>query len=144
MKCELRNARCENGARATAFTLMEVMIACGIFFMAVFAILALVSNTLRNAQRLRRVEVDAGIVCAQLFRTNRLTEGIESGDLTDFGYPDYTWQTEAHEHELFTNGLWQVEIILRKHGVHEPIDSRSIWIYSPDSSQGRFGQGMRR
>ena len=39
-----------------AFTLLEVMIACGIFFIAVFAILALVSNTLRNAQRLRRIE----------------------------------------------------------------------------------------
>src|SRR5438045_6918579 len=44
-----------------AFTLLEVMIACGIFFIAVFAILALVSNTLRNAQRLRRIEVDAGM-----------------------------------------------------------------------------------
>src|SRR5262245_64136665 len=94
-------ARTHRQNRVTAFTLLEVMIACGIFFIAVFAILALVSNTLRNAQRLRRVQVDAGIVCAQLFRTNRITEGIESGDLSDFGYPDYTWQTEAHEHEQF-------------------------------------------
>src|SRR5208283_4969437 len=40
-----------------AFTLMEVMVAAGIFFMAVFAILALVSNTLRNARGLRQIDV---------------------------------------------------------------------------------------
>ncbi len=125
--------------RDSAFTLMEVMIACGIFFIAVFAILALVSNTLRNAQRLRRVEVDAGIICAQLFRTNRLTEGVESGDLGDFGYPDFTWQTDAREHEIFTNGLWQVEIVLRRRGTVDPIDTRTIWVFSPDSSIRRPG-----
>ena len=48
-----------------AFTLLEVMIACGIFFIAVFAILALVSNTLRNARILRltdRGEVKPGLL----------------------------------------------------------------------------------
>src|SRR5207342_1412722 len=42
-----------------AFSLIEVMIACGIFFMATFAILALVSTTLRNARALQRGDVDA-------------------------------------------------------------------------------------
>ena len=46
------------------------MIACGIFFIAVFAILALVSNTLRNARVLRHIEVDAGMAAAELFKTN--------------------------------------------------------------------------
>src|SRR2546430_16259229 len=53
-----------------AFSLLEVMIACGIFFIAVFAILALVSNTLRNARILRHVQVDAGMAAAELFKTN--------------------------------------------------------------------------
>lgn len=64
-----------NRLRVTAFSLLEVMIACGILFMAVFTILALVSSTLRNARSLRRVEVDAGMVAAQMFKTNRLSEG---------------------------------------------------------------------
>src|SRR5215467_4098981 len=60
-----------------AFSLIEVMIACGIFFMATFAILALVSTTLRNARALQRGDVDAGMAAAQIYqtlRTNRQTE----------------------------------------------------------------------
>ena len=59
----------------TAFTLLEVMIACGLFFMCVFAILAMVSSVLRNARSLRRVELDAGMVAAQVCRTNKLYRG---------------------------------------------------------------------
>src|ERR1700693_4539241 len=62
----------------TAFSLLEAMIACGIFFMAVFAILALVSNTLRNARILRHVQVDAGMPAAELFKTNMVFEGSET------------------------------------------------------------------
>ena len=57
-----------------AFTLIEVMIACGIFFMATFAILALVSTTLRNARALQHGDVDAGMAAAQIYqllKTNR-------------------------------------------------------------------------
>jgi len=67
-----------------------VMIACGIFFIAIFAILGLVSNCLRNARALRHIEVDAGMVAAQLYKTNRLTEGVLSGDFGDT-YRGYTW-----------------------------------------------------
>jgi len=42
--------RAGQSSGTNAFTLMEVMVACGIFFMATFAILALVSTTLRNAR----------------------------------------------------------------------------------------------
>ena len=58
----------------SAFTLIEVMIACGIFFMATFAILALVASSLRNARALQRGDVDAGMAAAQIFqllKTNR-------------------------------------------------------------------------
>src|SRR5574342_7370 len=76
------------------FTLMEVMIACGIFFMATFAILALVSTTLRNARGLQRRDVDAGMAAAQVYetlKTNRLEQGSLSGDLGDT-YPGYSWE----------------------------------------------------
>src|SRR5436305_6848915 len=93
---------CHASRSRFAFTLMEVMIACGIFFMAMFAILALVSNTLRNARGLQRGEVDAGMVAAQLSKTNRVTEGGDSGDFGD-AYPEFSWETESFEAE--TNGL---------------------------------------
>jgi len=118
----------------TAFTLMEVMIACGIFFLAIFAILALVSNTLRNARALRHVEVDAGMVAAQIFKTNRLKEGIESGDFGD-AYRDYSWEMESREHDLYTNGLWTVDIALFRRGTPAPVDTMTVWVFSPESSQ---------
>ena len=121
---------------STAFTLLEVMIACGILFIAVFAILALVSNTLRNARALRRADVDAGMIAAQLFKTNRLNAGTESGDFGN-AFPDYSWQTTTEEAFPFTNGLWQVDILIRKRGRQEPVDAMSVWVFSPESSTGR-------
>jgi hypothetical protein len=113
-----------------AFTLLEVMIACGIFFIAVFAILALVSQTLRNARILRHVEVDAGMAAADLFKTNVVFEGSETGDFGD-AYPEYSW--ERTYTPVLSNGLWQVDIILRKRGLQKPADAMSILLFSPNS-----------
>jgi hypothetical protein len=124
---------CTRQSRAIAFTLLEVMIACGIFFIAVFAILGLVSNCLRNARALRHIEVDAGMVAAQLYKTNKLTEGVLSGDFGDT-YHDYSWETLTQE--AATNGLYQVDIVVRKRGLANPVDTMSVWIYSPESSTG--------
>jgi len=117
----------------TAFTLLEVMIACGIFFIAVFAILGMVSNCLRNARALRQIEVDAGMVAAQLSKTNKLTEGVMSGDFGDV-YREYSWETVTQE--AATNGLYQVDIVVRKRGLQNPVDIMSVWIYSPESASG--------
>jgi Tfp pilus assembly protein PilV len=132
-----------NYRQATAFSLLEVMIACGILFMAVFTILALVSTTLRNARSLRRMEVDAGMVAAQMFKTNRLSEGTDSGDFGEM-YQGYSWASEASEVE--TNGLWQVDIQVTRRGNPDPVDRISIFIFSPESSAGlaRGGGGTRR
>jgi Tfp pilus assembly protein PilV len=137
-KHQLRDA---NHARATAFSLLEVMIACGIFFMSVFVILALVSSTLRNARSLRRMEVDAGMVAAQMFKTNRLYEGKDSGDFGE-AYQGYSWDTEVSEVE--TNGLWQVDIRVIRRGNPDPVDRASIFIFSPESSSGPARGGGRR
>ncbi len=120
----------------TAFSLLEVMIASGIFFMTVFAILAMVSSVLRNARSLRRTELDAGMVAAQFCKTNKLYEGTESGDFGKL-YPDYRWETDTYE--AATNGLWQVDIVVRRHGIPQPVDNMSIYIFSPGSQAG-FGR----
>jgi hypothetical protein len=130
------DATCINLPRSrdsrTAFSLLEVMIASGIFFMCVFAILAMVSSVLRNARSLRRTELDAGMVAAKLVgTTNKLFEGTESGDFGNL-YPDYSYETAAYE--AGTNGLWQVDIVVRRRGVPQPVDSMSIYVFSPESS----------
>jgi Tfp pilus assembly protein PilV len=130
-----------NHTRVAAFSLLEVMIACGILFMAVFIILALVSSTLRNARSLRRMEVDAGMVAAQMFKTNRIYEGKDSGDFGET-YQGYSWDTEAFEVE--TNGLWQVDITVLRRGNPDPVDRASIFIFSPESSSGPARGGGRR
>ncbi len=126
--------------RTTAFTLMEVMIAAGIFFMAIFAILELVSNSLRNARNLRKIDVDAGMVAAQLYKTNKLTEGIQSGDFGDL-YPDFSWETDSEQ--IMSNGLWQVDIVVTRRGLQKPVDVMSVWMYSPDSKSSLFSGGIR-
>jgi type II secretory pathway pseudopilin PulG len=94
--------------RARAFTLVEVMIAMGIFFMAVFAILALVTTNLRNARNLQKQRVDATMLISQLSLTNQLTAGSDSGDFGEL-YPGYRWTSEITE---ITNGLFQVEYLV--------------------------------
>ncbi len=125
--------RSQSDRSSIAFTLLEVMIACGIFFMATFAILALVSSTLRNARGLQRGEVDAGMAAAQAYqtlRTNRDESGSISGDFGDT-YPDYSW--EAAWEPWMTNGLLSVEIIVNRRGLQRPVDRLTIWVYSPNA-----------
>jgi len=116
------------------------MIASGIFFMSIFAILALMSSLLRNARSLRRIELDAGMVAAQVCNTNKLYEGTDSGDFGKL-YPDYSWETDTYEAE--TNGLWQVDIVVRRHGIPQPVDRMSLYLYRPESQSG-FGRSTFR
>jgi Tfp pilus assembly protein PilV len=127
--------RISRSARA-AFSLLEVMIACGIFFMAVFAILAMVSGVLRNARSLRRIPLDAGMVAAQISLTNKLYEGSQSGDFGNM-YQDYSWEADTYEPPGATNGLFQVDIIVRCRGIQKPVDVMSIWLYRPESPPPR-------
>ena len=118
-----------------AFTLLEVMIAGGIFFMAVFTILALVANTLRNARGLQEREADAGMLAAQLCATtNKLYEGTESGDFGDY-YPGYKWIRQ--DNEVLSNGLHQVDFTVRRRVGNQDVESHlSILLFMPDSPPG--------
>jgi len=124
----------------TAFSLLEVMIACFIFFMAVFAILAMVSSVLRNARSLRRFDLDAGMVAAQIANTNKLYEASESGDFGNL-YPDYSWDSDRYE--VGTNGLFQVDIIVRRRGLQKPVDVMSVWLYRPESPSTGYGPTIK-
>ena len=119
-----------------AFTLIEVMIALGIFFAAVFTILALVSSILRNARGLQRPQVDAGMAAAIYVNTNRFPEGRVSGDLGD-SLPDYRYEIETDE--FATNGLMQADVVLSRRGSRQAPDTISILVFDPNHQSTPFG-----
>ncbi len=131
MNLERTFGRRQRGARA--FSLLEVMVASGIFFLCVFSILALVSNSLRNARLLQNVGVDASMLAAELSITNRLGEGTDSGDFGDY-YRDYRWSRAISE--VGTNGLYQVDFVVT-HAPTQRETTMTVLFYRPDSAQRR-------
>jgi general secretion pathway protein I len=127
-----------NSRRRSAFTLIEVMIALGIFFMAMFAILGLVSNSLRNARALQRKTVGCGMVAAELSLTNKLTEGLETGDFGDM-YPDFNWTRDIYEVE--TNRLFQMDMIVQRRSGGAVESKMSILLFRPESPPGSLSRG---
>jgi hypothetical protein len=95
-----------------AFTLLEVVVACGIFFMVAFALLELVTRGLIAAKALQQREPDPGIILAALSLTNAFEEGSMSGNYEDIApgmYPGHRW--EAFITEVGSNGLFQVQVL---------------------------------
>lgn len=140
--------------RFNAFTLLEVMIASGIFFLATFAILSLVAQTLRNARALERNEANAGMAAALIYdlvKTNRLDTGAGSGDFGNL-YPDYSFDYEWHPSDLgpvsstgpatpMPGGqppsLLEVDVILKRRGAKVPVDSLVFLVFNPVAQMQR-------
>jgi hypothetical protein len=131
---------------AGAFTLIEVMIATGIFFMAVFTILAVVSTGLRNARALQQTKLDAGPLASELMLTNQVTEGFDSGDFDMFYpgmYQDYSWTSDTYE--VATNGLYRVDFVVERRVDGEVVERpMSLLIYSPQSASSSVESIFRR
>lgn len=114
-----------------AFTLLEVLIAMAIFFMAIFAILSLVAGNLRIARGLRLGDLDFSSVAAELSLTNRLEEGIITGDFGDLK-PGATWSADTSLYS--TGGLYQLNITVdwAENGLMQQ-KKVSILLYRPGS-----------
>jgi prepilin-type N-terminal cleavage/methylation domain-containing protein len=129
-----------------AFTLLEVMIAIAIFFVASFAILDLISSSLANVRRLQRPSVDASPVLARYAATNILIEGEYHGSLGDEDmlgkeYRDYTW--DATIEEVASNHLYGVTCwITQMNGRREEISRMSTVLYKPQSPAGTLDGGL--
>jgi len=132
------NMKTQTGARRRGFSLLEVMIAVGIFFIGVFSILGLVSSSLENARRLQRPMVDAGAVASWLSRTNQLVEGtytVNLGDLLGDAYSGYDCTYDIEEVE--SNLLFQVGYVVQSTtGNHEIVYSMTNLFFSPQSPPG--------
>jgi Tfp pilus assembly protein PilV len=135
------------GPAQRAFSLLEVMVAIGLFFMAVFAVLGLVSISLQNARHLKRPMVDAGVVAGELSLTNQLIEGMASGELSEFlgkRYQGYTWTYAVQE--VQSNKLFLVDFIVQDgNSFGRPVVSKmSILLFRPQSPAGSLDGGMGR
>lgn len=120
-----------------AFTLIEVMLAITIFFMAMFAILGVLSSGVRAATLLRNNGPTAGMVVAQLSATNKLEEGSQTGDFNEIPiYKDYKWVADLRE--VATNGLFQVDVVVVD-GNGVQISTLSALLYRPESDNGKMG-----
>jgi hypothetical protein len=122
-------------ASARAFTLIEVMLAITIFFMAMFAILGVLSSGIHAASILRTSGPTAGMVAGQFYITNKIEEGTYSGDFSDIaGYEGYTWRSEAQE--VATNGLFRMDfVVLDPRGNQYSI--LSVLLYKTASGSGQ-------
>ena len=111
-----------------AFTLLEVLIAAAIFFMGIFALLGVLSNGLHAASILQKNAPTTGMAVAELTLTNKLEEVSQAGNFGEL-YPDYRW--ELFPHEILTNGLFQVDVIV----FHEEkvFSTMSVLLFRPDS-----------
>jgi hypothetical protein len=108
------------------------MIAMAIFFMAIFAILGLVSQNLQVARGLSMGEVDFSTVAAEIALTNRLEEGTYSGDFGDF-YPGARWTADVYLYA--SNGLFQVDLAVDwpQNGLMQQ-QKATIRLYRPESA----------
>jgi hypothetical protein len=127
------NPKINRRAGGRAFSLMEVMIAIGIFFSCIFVILSLVSSSLKNARRLERPMVDAAMLASELSLTNKIVEISQSGDFGEL-YPGYTWTADINE--VLTNRLFQVDYVVQSSDTREVVQKMSVLFYRPQSPAG--------
>ena len=132
---------CSRAKGATrASTLLEVVIALFLFFMAIFAILGSVSRSLAAARSLQQKFPDISALAAELMLTNRLEEGSMEGDFGDV-YPGYTWRRDISL--MATNGLFQVDFTIHSGRGRPSADwTTSIYLWRPESRVSSFGRRL--
>lgn len=103
-----------HGRPRGAFTLLEVMVACAIFFMVAFALLEMVARGLVAVRALQEREPDPGIVLA-MYSTNKAWEPMRiSGNYEDIApgmYPGYTWELHADPYMDTNQYLYVVQVM---------------------------------
>lgn len=135
-----------------AFSLVEVMIAMGIFFLALFSILALTAQLLNNARMIQNTrKPHASLVHAwYTSKTNRVTEGLTTVDFSDIAtdlgeqYRDYYAEINAEPDPDMTNGLWDVTYKVYNSRTRQ-VESEALTLFwDPASLNQPLARGGRR
>jgi len=138
----LKRAEARAPLRRRAFTLLEVMIAVGILFMCLFAVMALLTNSLASARKLQQHrDIDtgsiAGLIYVELVNTNSLSEGPVDVDLEEM-FPGS--KCHADLTQVGTNGLCQVDFDVER---NQKIEAQShFFIYLPNMKVGGISRGL--
>lgn len=134
-----------NPQPASAFTLLEVMVAMAIFFIAIFAILDLTSQNVAAARHLQTMQLDATGLASAMALTNRLEEGeIPQDIIAQFQeqYPGFTCTGSITE--VSSNGLFQVDFEVAGVKDKKVVGSgMSILLFRPESA-GSFRNRIGR
>jgi len=130
---------------AAAFTLLEVIVACAVFFMVAFAVLELVTRGLVAAKALQQREPDPGIILAALSLSNAFEEGSMEGNYEDIApgmYPGHRWFAEIQE--VGSNGLFQIRVATynERRRSQNPVEI-SGQFFRPLSKPGSASKGMQ-
>ena len=115
----------------------------GIFFICMFGLLSLTTQSLNTARRLEFIEPDIGWVASELSLTNVVEEGFETGDFGD-NYPDWNWTREIYIYpeleelggDIDDQGLYQVDITLNGPGGSSQRHSILMYRGQGDSANG--------
>src|SRR5688572_3043896 len=99
LDCNEARRACRSGV-VCAFTILEVLVACAVFFMVAFAVLQMVTQGLVAAKAIQQRDPDPGIILAALSLTNAFEEGSMSGNYEDIApgmYPGHRWEAFIKE-----------------------------------------------
>lgn len=137
MKIHLPSPRqfSRRSSTVSGFTLLEVMIACFVFFLVAFSVLQMTTVSIVAAKSLQRNTVDVGLLAAEVTATNKIyEEGPHSVDYQDL-YPDYLWEYNVRQYA--SNGLYEVEFVVTpKSGGPASATRIKTLVYSKDSPPG--------
>jgi len=130
---------------AAAFTLLEVLVAVAIFFVAIFAILDLTTQTVGSARYLQAAHLDVSSLGAMMSLTNRVEEGeVPREIITPFEEANPGYACRGNIFEVSSNGLFQVDFqIYSVKGKKVAGTTLSMLIFRP-AGAGRFRSGIRR
>jgi hypothetical protein len=130
--------------KPSAFTLLEVIVACSLFFMVAFAVLEIVTIGLVAAKKLQRREPQFEFLISPHILTNQLTEGNYSGSFEEIMpdlYPGFSWEYEILE--VGSNGFFRVDYAIFDNTAGARPRTLTTFLHKPASQPGSATQPRR-
>ncbi len=134
----------QRGERSSAFTLLEVIVACSLFFMVAFAVLEIVTIGLVAAKKLQRREPHFEFIISPHILTNQLIEGNYSGSFEEILpdlYPGFSWEYEILE--VGSNGFFRIDYAIYDNTAGAKPRTVTTFLHKPASQPGSATQPRR-